>query len=170
MGSRRRAKTKRRISNHYAKCSNIRNDFCHQTSRALVNGRAKIFIFEDLKISNMSKAPKAQKNAHGKFVPNGSSQKAGLNKAILDKSWHQLETFTRYKAKLAGKVVFKVLALYTSQECADCNHIHPNNRKSQVSFHCGCCGKIDNADRNASFVLKKRAINLIFRHWNGVVG
>jgi putative transposase len=159
--SRRRAKTKRRIGNHYAKCRNIRMDFCHQTSRSLVDSEAKIFIFEDLKIANMTRTPKAKQDANGKFVANKAKQKAGLNKAILEQSWHQLETFTRYKAYQAGKVVFKVIALYTSQECANCGHIHPDNRVSQALFRCGNCGHVDHADRNASLVIKRRAINLI---------
>lgn len=158
--SHRRAKTKRRIANHYAKCRHIRNDFCHKTSRALVGSPAKVFVFEDLKIKNMTKAPKA-KFANGTFVANQAKQKAGLNKAILDKGWHQLETFTEYKANRLGKAVFKVLASHTSQECANCSHIHPDNRKSQALFQCGYCGHIDNADRNASLVIKRRAINLI---------
>jgi putative transposase len=159
--SRRRMKTKRRLANHHAKIKNIRNDFCHQTSRTLVNSAANVFIFEDLKTSAMTKAPKAKQDAQGKFVPNQASAKAGLNKAILDKGWHQLEIFTKYKAFQAGKAVFKVSASYTSQECANCSHIHPDNRINQAWFHCGRCGHIDNADRNASKVIKQRAINLI---------
>ena len=159
--SQRRKKTKQRIANHHAKCANIRKDFCHQTSRALINSDIKVFIFEDLKTSNMTKAPRAKQNADGKFISNKAKQKAGLNKAILDKGWHQLEMFTKYKASIAGKVVFKISAAYTSQECANCSHIHPDNRKSQMLFQCGYCGNIDNADRNASLVIKKRAIKLI---------
>ena len=159
--SHRRAKTKKRMANHHAKCSDIRQDFCHQTSRALVASKAKVFIFEDLKIAVMTRAPKAKQDINGKFIANKAKQKAGLNKAILDKSWHQLETFTRYKAYQVNKVVFKVSANYTSQECANCNHIHPNNRKSQALFQCGYCKHVDHADRNASLVIKKRAINLI---------
>jgi putative transposase len=157
----RRAKTKSRIAKHYAKCKNIRKDFCHQTSHALVNSQAKIFIFEDLKTSNMTKKSKAKLDANGKFISNKASQKAGLNKAILDKGWYQLEVFVKYKADQEGKVVFKVSAKFTSQECAKCGHIHPDNRINQALFHCGSCGNIDNADRNASLVIKKRAINLI---------
>jgi putative transposase len=159
--SHRRTKTKYRIATAYAKCANIRQDFCHKTSHALVASSAKIFIFEDLKTSNMTKAPKAKQDPKGKFIANHARSKAGLNKAILDKSWHKLEAFTRYKAFRAGKAVFKVSASYTSQECANCSHIHPDNRKTQAQFHCGCCGHIDNADRNASLVIKQRAIKLI---------
>jgi putative transposase len=159
--SSRRLKTKHRIAKQYAKIKNIREDFCHKTSRSLVNSSAKIFVFEDLKTSNMTKAPKAKQDHNGKHISNKARAKAGLNKAILDKGWHRLEVFIRYKALKAGKVVFKVSAFYTSQECANCHYIHPDNRKNQAWFHCGSCGNIDNADRNASLVIKQRAINLI---------
>jgi putative transposase len=159
--SHRRAKTKHRVAKHHAKCGNIRQDFSHKTSRSLVNSAAKIFVFEDLKTSNMTKSPKAKMDHNDKFIPNKASAKAGLNKAILDKGWHKLEVYTRYKAFNAGKAVFKISAIYTSQECAHCGHIHPDNRKSQAWFQCGSCGHVDNADRNASIVIKQRAIKLI---------
>lgn len=50
---------------------------------------------------------------------------------------------------------------HTSQECANCGHIHADNRKSQSLFQCVCCNYTDNADNNASAVIRKRAINLI---------
>ena len=65
----------------------------------------------------------------------------------------QMEIFTKYKANQAGKAVFKVSAHYTSQECTNCSHIHPDNRKSQALFHCGCCGNIDHANRILSIKL-----------------
>lgn len=156
-----RTKTKRRLAKYHAKCRDIRKDYSHKTSRALVNSENKVFIFEDLKTTAMTKSPKAKRDINGKFIANRAAQKAGLNKAILDKGWYQLETFLQYKALKAGKVVFKVSAIHTSQECAKCGHIHPDNRKSQSQFQCNYCGHIDNADRNASLVIKKRAINLI---------
>ena len=110
----------------------------------------------------MTKKPKAQSCESGKgWEKNKRRAKAGLNKSILDKGWHQLEVFLDYKASDAGKALFKVSAHYTSQECADCGHTHPNNRKSQKVFSCGCCGHSGNADENAAEVIKKRAINLI---------
>ena len=57
--------------------------------------------------------------------------------------------------------MFKVPAHHTSQECADCSHIHPDNRKSQELFICDNCGHTDNADKNAEEVIKKRAIKLV---------
>ncbi|MGI2173270.1 RNA-guided endonuclease InsQ/TnpB family protein [Shewanella ulleungensis] len=160
-GSNRRNKTKHRIATYHAKKASIRNDFAHKTSRSLVDSKAKIIVFETLKTSNMTRKPKAKQNKIGQFVSNKAKQKAGLNKAILNVGWHVIETYTKYKAYQAGKVVFKVSPAYTSQECAKCDHTHPDNRKSQALFVCGKCGHTDNADSNASLVIKKRAINLI---------
>ena len=150
-GSSRRKKNKYKLSRSHEKISNIRRDFCHKTSRSIVDDEnTKVIVLEDLKTSKMTKKPKTKRRA-----------KAGLNRSILDKGWHQLETFLEYKASEAGKALFKVSAYYTSQECADCGHTHPNNRKNQKFFSCESCGHSGNADENAAEVIKKRAINLI---------
>ena len=161
MGSNRRQKKKWRIADTYEKQANIREDFNHKTSKELVK-HADVIVFEDLKTKQMTKRPKAKVNEEtGGFLPNGAKRKAGLNRAILSVGWHQLETFTEYKAHRAGKVVFKVSAYQSSQECADCGHTHPDNRKTRELFVCGSCGHRENADVNAAKVLKKRAIGLI---------
>lgn len=160
-GSNRRTKTKRRIVKQHAKKANIRNDFAHKTSRSLVNGSASVIIFEDLKTSNMTKRAKPKKDENGKYISNNAAQKTGLNKAILNVGWYNIENYTKYKAYRAGKAVFKIPAHHTSQECSQCGHTHPNNRKTQDRFVCLSCGYADNADKNASLVCKKRAIKLI---------
>ena len=160
-GSNRRHKTKHRIATHHAKKANIRNDFAHKTSRSLVDSKAKVIVFEALRTSSMTRKPKAKQDEQGRYVSNKAKQKAGLNKAILNVGWHIIETYTKYKAYQAGKAVFKIPAPYTSQECAKCGYTHPDNRESQELFVCGHCGNADNADNNASLVIKKRAINLI---------
>jgi len=160
-GSNRRNNTKHRIATHHAKKANLRNDFSHKTSRSLVDSKAKVIVFEALRTSSMTRKPKAKQDEQGRYISNKAKQKAGLNKSILNVGWHIIETYTKYKAYQAGKAVFKVNAAYTSQECAKCDHTHPDNRKSQELFVCGNCGKTDNADNNASLVIKKRAINLI---------
>ena len=160
-GSNRRNKTKYRISDHHAKKANIRNDFAHKTSRSLVDSKAKVIVFEALKTAQMTRKPKAKQDVNGKYISNKAKQKAGLNKAILNVGWHIIETYTKYKAYQAGKAVFKVNPAYTSQECSTCGHTHSDNRKNQSVFKCVNCNHADNADRNASLVIKKRAINLI---------
>lgn len=161
-GSKRRQKTKVKLSNTHNDIGNIRKDFCHKVSRVLVDLKdSRVFILEDLKTKQMTKRAKAKKDDSGKWLRNGAGAKSGLNKAILNASWHRFEEFLKYKANRAGKAWFKVPAWQTSQECAACGHTHPGNRKSQELFLCGNCGHTDNADHNAAEVIKKRAINLI---------
>lgn len=162
-GSKRRNRSKRRLSRAHDKIANIRRDFCHKTSRSIVDDPStKVIVLEDLKTKQMTKKPQAKPASSGKrLAKNGRRAKAGLNKGILDKGWHQIEIFLEYKAYQAGKALFKVPAHHTSQECADCGHTHPDNRKSQECFVCESCGHSENADRNAAEVIKKRAINLI---------
>lgn len=162
-GSNRRGVTKCKISKAHDKISNIRKDFCHQTSRKIVDAENnKVIILEDLNTIQMTRAPQKKKDEKtGKCLKNKASAKAGLNQSILDKSWHQFESYIIYKAAKKGKAWFKVPAHHTSQECADCGHTHPNNRKSQKVFSCVGCGHSDNADSNAAKVIKIRAINLI---------
>jgi len=163
-GSSRRFGTKRKICAAHTKIANIRRDFCHKTSRALVNKEdIKAYIFEDLKTKTMTASARGTVKATGKNV----KAKSGLNRAILDRGWHMLEAFTKYKAYRAGKVVFRVPAHHTSQECADCGHTHPGNRKAR-KFLCLDCGNTDNADNNAQKVIKKRAINLILDPGTGL--
>ncbi len=161
-GSNRRYKTKIRLSDRHSSIANIRENFCHQTSRKIVDReQTKVIVFENLGTKRMTRKLKAKQDENGKWLRNNARAKAGLNKSILDKNWHLLEAFTKYKAKNEGKVVFKVAPNHTSQECAHCHHIHPKNRKSQDRFLCLSCGHIDNADINAAKVIKQRAIQLI---------
>ena len=159
--SNRRARTKHHIAVHHAKKANIRKDFAHKTSHALVNGFGKVFVFEKLNTKQMTKKPASKKDELGRFIPNKAKAKAGLNKAILNVGWYQIASFLKYKAERLGKAVFSIPAAYTSQECASCGHTHPDNRKSQDRFKCVNCGHIDNADHNAAMVIKQRAVKLI---------
>lgn len=70
-------------------------------------------------------------------------------------SWshHQLGTFIEYKAKLLGVPVDYIDPAYTSQQCCICGCI--GIRKGKV-FTCINCGKVEDADVNASFVIALR--------------
>lgn len=161
-GSGRHKKTKRRIAKVHGSIQNVRQDFLHKTTFELCSSSHKVFIIEDLKVKNMSKAPKPKPLESGKgFARNGARAKAGLNKRVLAEAWTKFETILHYKSRKFGKVTFKVSPQFTSQECAACGHIHPENRQSQSDFLCLSCGHRDNADHNAALILKKRAISLI---------
>ena len=175
LGSHRREKVRRNIAKAHRKIADIRRDFAHQTSRTLVGKKDKsgqvidngiqIFAIEDLKIKNMTKSPepKPDEENPGHFAPNKASAKASLTQKILSSAWGQIALFLSYKASRAGKVFIKVSPRFSSQECAKCGHIHPNNRQTQSQFVCQKCGHSENADRNASEVIKKRGVEEILK-------
>jgi len=162
IGSNRRNQTKRKIANIYANMANIRRDFAHKTTHKLVNGDSEIFVLEELKVKNMTASVKPKLANDGKtYLPNGASAKAGLNAAILASCWGLIATFLSYKALRVNKLVIKVTPYRSSQECAKCGHIHPDNRLSQSEFVCKICQYTENADLNASQVIAKRGVKLI---------
>lgn len=156
-----RNKTKKKIGRLHTKIGNIRHDFCHKTSHSIVNSDARVIAVEDLKLKNMTKAPKPKQDEQGRYIPNGASAKAGLNKALLSKGLGKTVSFIEYKARRQGKLVVKVPSAHSSQECAHCGHIHPDNRKTQSAFLCLSCGNHDNADLNAAKVIANRAVKFL---------
>ena len=161
-GSKNQGKAYRKTVRYQQYEANVRQDFAHQTSHHLVSHtNAKLIVFEDLKIKNMTKRPKPKQDANGKFIKNGARAKAGLNRAILGSAWGQVEEYTRYKALRAGKILIKVEPQYSSQTCAECGHVDAGNRLTQAEFHCLLCGHEDNADHNAARVIQQRGIKAI---------
>lgn len=161
LGSKTREKTKRKIGRLHTKIANIRHNFCHQVSHEMAISEAAIFAVEDLQLKNMTKAPRPKKNEQGQFIPNGAKAKAGLNRELLSKGLGKTISLLEYKARRRGKIVIKVPAHHSSQECAECGHTHPENRKTQSEFFCLSCGNHDNADLNAAKVIAKRGIQFL---------
>ena len=158
-GSRNQKKAYRKAARYQRYEAQVRHEYAHQTSHALaVNAAYDLYAFEGLQIQNMTKRPKAKRDAQGRFLPNGAKAKAGLNRAILSSAWGQVVTFTRYKALRQGKLVIMVPFAKSSQECAVCTFTSPDNRLTQAEFVCQRCGHIDNADHNAAVVIAKRGI------------
>lgn len=158
-GSRNQQKAYRKVARYGAYEANVRMDFSHKVSHALVaNERFDLYVFEDLKIQNMTRRPKAKQDVQGRYVRNGAKAKAGLNRAILSSSWGQVVKYTTYKALRAGKLVIKIPPEYSSQECAECGHTEQGNRPSHAEFVCRRCGHTDDADHNASVVTARREI------------
>jgi putative transposase len=139
-----------------------RRDFAHQTSHALVaDPKVLLIVFEALGVQRMTRKPKAKQIATGRWGKNGARAKAGLNRSILGSAWSTTKAYTEYKARRAGKLVVEVAPHHTSQECAQCGHTHPDNRRSQAGFVCQRCGHTDNADHNAGRNIAHRGVSLI---------
>ena len=82
-GSHRRKKAVKVVAKIHRKVANQRKDYLQKWSRWLVN-TYETLVFEDIRPANMSRRPKPKQDEDGTSLPNHASQKAGLNKSILD--------------------------------------------------------------------------------------
>jgi putative transposase len=157
-GSSRRKKTLNKIVSLYENQKNIRKNENHHISKKIITemeeDNKSILVFEDIQLINMTASSKGTIEEPGTNV----AQKSGLNKAILNRALGQLKMFTKYKAHRKGFAVYKINPKNTSRECANCGFTLEANRRSQKEFRCVSCGHTDNADHNASLVIKKRAV------------
>jgi putative transposase len=163
-GSANRRKATTKIGRYDCKIADIRNDFAHKTSKAIVDAAGSLLVFENLKIKNMTASAKGIMEKPGKNV----RQKAGLNRAILHSSWGNIKIYTKYKGLKQGKLTIFVPAAYSSQECSECGYSHKDNRETQSEFICQACGFVCNADINAAQVIKKRGIRAVLDNKVGI--
>ena len=148
--SQERTKARKVVSRVHERIRNCRHNFIHQESRKIVNAFGLIVV-EQLNVKNMSKAPapKPDPDNEGQYLPNGASQKAGLNKSILDASWSMFRSALAYKAENAGRKFLEVNPAYTSQDCHSCGY--RAKKKLSDRWHlCPKCGTSLDRDRNAA--------------------
>ena len=106
----------------------------------------------------MVKRPKAkQEETTGAYLPNGASQKAGLNKSIADAAWSAFFDALLAKAEEAERSVIKVPPAYTTQTCHDCGHTQSMPRSVRV-YTCEQCGVVRDRDHNASLNILHAAL------------
>ncbi|MRH90627.1 transposase [Nocardia sp. SYP-A9097] len=103
-------------------------------------------VIEDLRIRNMTRSARGTLSEPGSHV----AQKAGLNRAILDKGWHVIELALHNIARRTGCRIVKVPPAYTSQRCSECHVVDAKSRESQAVFRCTACGHREHADVNAA--------------------
>lgn len=71
--------------------------------------------------------------------------------------YHQLGSFVRYKAALAGVPVLVVDPRDTSRQCPCCGVVDKASRRSRDEFVCTSCGHAAPADTNAAVNIRSRA-------------
>ena len=155
-GSSNRSRAIQRLSAHKARQAKRRKDQLHKISSQIVKSH-DVIVLEDLKIKNMTRSARGTAAEPGRMV----SQKAGLNREILDRGWGMLGEMIAYKAAWAGKRMIKVPAHHTSQTCISCGHISPENRKTQDLFCCTNCGHTAHADVHAAQEIRRRGIEVL---------
>ncbi|MCW7941646.1 transposase [Streptomyces hygroscopicus] len=144
-GSANRRKTIAAINRIMSRVSNRRGDFAAWTANRLT-AEHSVVILEDLRTCDMTASAKGTKTEPGRNV----RQKAGLNRAILDKGWRRMELALQSAARYTGTQIIKVNPAYTSQTCNRCKEVDAKSRESQAVFVCTSCGHRDHADLNAA--------------------
>ena len=118
-GSNNWVKAKRKVARYQRYGADVRRDVAHKTSHTLaVDPRYKLFVFEALKVKNMTKKAKPKHDEQGRWLRNGAAAKSGLNKAILASTWGQTKVFLQYKARRQGKLVIEVPAFILRRNAA----------------------------------------------------
>jgi putative transposase len=153
-----RRKAYKVVSRIHERIRNRRHDFVHQLSRKLVN-RFGLIAVEALSVDNMVRRPAAKPdpNNEGQFLPNGASQKSGLNKSILDAAWSMFRIVLTHKAASASRKEVNVNPAYTSQDCSGCGQRVPKPLSERVHV-CPCCGLSLDRDVNAARNILKIAM------------
>src|SRR5262249_35826883 len=151
-GSHRRAKAVKRLAKVHRHVRNQRRDFQHKASHKLVN-RYQIIVFEDLQTANLTRRPKPKQDAEtAKYLPNGASGKAGLNKSILDAGWATFTKMVSAKAAWAGRTILFVSPYMTSQLCSGCGAVVKKDL-SERWHSCECGVELDRDTNSAKLVL-----------------
>ncbi len=155
-GSKRRKKAVQRVAKSHRKIRNQRKDFLNKESRKLVETYG-VIVFEKLSTKNLVKRPKPKQDVEtGQFLPNGASQKAGLNKSISDAGWGMFVEYCQHKAEEAGAKVLLVNPKDTSQICSGCRKYGKHKDLSERTHICTNCGVVLDRDHNAALNILKR--------------
>ncbi len=117
------------VAHIHERIANRRYDFCHQTTRTLVNTYG-ILAFEALQIPTMM-------------------QTHCLAKSIADVAWGQFVRIVTDKAAWAGRVAVQVPPAYTSQDCSRCGNRVPKKLSERV-HQCPACQLSMDRDHNAA--------------------
>ena len=160
-----RKKANKVLARIHERVRNRRHNFAHQTARRLVNQYGMIAI-EKLAVKNTVKnmsrapAPKPDVENEGQYLPNGASQKSGLNKSLLDAAWSQFRSILTNKAESAGRDVVAVHPASTSQKCSGCGYQASKTLKERWHL-CPMCGASLSRDTNAAINILAIARNQI---------
>mgnify|MGYP004572421305 CR=1 FL=1 len=114
-GSKSRRRLAKRVAKSEQRIARARKDHAYKIAHRLVRTEKKVFFHEDLDLKNLTKRNKAKIDETGKFLPNGQSAKAGLNKSWQDAAFGQSFQILEYIAAKAGARVIAVNPANTSQ-------------------------------------------------------
>ncbi|MFP5274987.1 RNA-guided endonuclease InsQ/TnpB family protein [Coleofasciculus sp.] len=154
-----RRKLNQRIARLHQRIALQRKQWHYELAGKLLD-KADVIFVEDLKVSNMARRNKPKQDEEGNFLPNGQSQKSGLNKSFADAGIAGfLNEILPYKAEKAGKQVIKVNPAGTSEHCAIClNRV--SKTLSDRWHECPHCGASMPRDLCSGILIKKVGLGI----------
>ena len=130
-----RAETK--LRKLYAKLANIRSNYIHQSTHAIVSLLPKRIVMEDLNVVGM------MKNRH-------------LSKSIQEQCFYEWIRQIKYKCEWNGIEFIQVGRFYpSSKRCSCCGEIKTNLKLSDRIYKCDKCGTVIDRDYNAALNLSR---------------
>jgi putative transposase len=135
-GSKNFEKARIRLAKQYEYVANLRNDFLHKLSKAIIDEN-QVIVVENLSAKGM------QQNLY-------------LSKLISDSGFGTFVRYLEYKADWYGRQFIKVDRFYPSSKlCNVCGYKHKELKLSDRYWTCPICGTYHNRDVNASINLYK---------------
>ncbi len=129
-------KLERKIKLLHRRLKNIRNNYIHQSTSAIVKTKPRRIIMETLNISGM------MKNKH-------------LSKAMQEQCLYKFKETLRYKCENYGIQFIEVDKWYPSSKmCSHCGYIKKDLKLSDRTYICPECGLVIDRDYNASVNLE----------------
>lgn len=120
-----------------ARKANIRQNYLHQTTHALISMLPKQVVMEDLNVTGM------MKNRH-------------LSKAVQEQCFYEFIRQMRYKCEWNGIKFLQVDRFYpSSKTCSCCGEIKHDLKLSDRTFVCPSCGAVIDRDYNAAINLSR---------------
>ena len=133
-------KTRKEVQLLYRKLSNIRENYLHQVTTAIVKTKPVAIVLENLAVRNM------MKNKH-------------LAKSIQDQQFYKFRTMIEYKAALNSVPVILADRFFpSSKTCHDCWSVRSSLSLSERAFICPVCEYEQDRDINAAMNLASLAI------------
>ncbi|MCE2509152.1 MAG: transposase [Nitrosopumilaceae archaeon] len=137
-------KMKRQRNNYNWHNANARDYAEWLLAKEICHG-VNVICIEDLDIEAMTRK--------------GNDSKRGLNRGLRYIRHHSILKKVRVVAERLGIRIVEVKPRGTSQECYVCSHTEKDNRNGE-RFLCLSCGRLDNADVNASANITQRGTGI----------
>ena len=129
-------KSERLLLKLHHRLKNIRQNYRHQITTAIINRKPRLIVIEDLNVMGM------MRNKH-------------LSKAVQEQGFYELRRQIEYKAQWAGIKIIVADRFYpSSKTCIKCGRIKKDLKLSERIYRCECGNEIDR-DLQAAINLKR---------------